>query len=52
VKHERVKLTSLQLVGPPKSEAALLNAGRFVEDAVEVHRHLAEHSERAGSDSR
>jgi amidase len=38
VKHERVKLTSLQLIGPPKSEAALLNAGRFVEEAVEAHR--------------
>ena len=43
VKHERVKLTSLQLIGPPKSEAALLNAGRFVEDAVEPHRHQPEH---------
>jgi Asp-tRNA(Asn)/Glu-tRNA(Gln) amidotransferase A subunit family amidase len=43
VRHERVKLTSLQLIGPPKSEAGLLNAGRYVEDAVEAHRHREEH---------
>jgi amidase len=43
VKHERVKLTSLELIGPPKSEAALLNAGRFIEDSVEPHRHHPEH---------
>jgi Asp-tRNA(Asn)/Glu-tRNA(Gln) amidotransferase A subunit family amidase len=40
VHHERVKLTSLELIGPPKSEAGLLNAGRFVEEAVEPHRRL------------
>jgi len=34
VHHERVHLTSLQLIGPPRSEAELLNAGRFVEEAV------------------
>lgn len=31
-----VPVTSLQLVGPPRSEAALLNAGRFVEAAVQA----------------
>ena len=31
VQDENVPLTSLQLVGPPKSEAKLLNAGRLVE---------------------
>ena len=31
---KRVPLTSLQLVGPPRSEAGLLNAGRLVEKAV------------------
>jgi len=34
VRHERVRLTSLQLVGPPRSEAVLLNAGRFVEERI------------------
>jgi Asp-tRNA(Asn)/Glu-tRNA(Gln) amidotransferase A subunit family amidase len=34
VHHERVRLSSLQLIGPPRSEAGLLNAGRIVEDAV------------------
>jgi len=29
--HDTVHVTSLQLVGPPRSEAELLNAGRFVE---------------------
>ena len=29
-----VRATSLQLIGPPRSEAALLNAGRLVEAAV------------------
>jgi len=29
-----VPLTSLQLIGPPLSEAQLLNAGRLVEAAV------------------
>ena len=29
--HDHIHLTSLQLVGPPRSEAELLNAGRFVE---------------------
>lgn len=32
--HDHVHLTSLQLVGPPQSEAELLNAGRFIEAAV------------------
>jgi Asp-tRNA(Asn)/Glu-tRNA(Gln) amidotransferase A subunit family amidase len=32
--HERVDLTSLQLIGPRESEAGLLNAGRLVEAAV------------------
>jgi len=31
LKDKRVPLTSLQLVGPPRQEAALLNAGRLVE---------------------
>jgi len=31
-----VHLTSLQLIGPPRSEAELLNAGRLVEEAVAV----------------
>ena len=37
--HADVPVTSLQLVGPPRSEAELLNAGRLVEAAVkeEVH---------------
>ena len=34
LRHEKVRLTSLQLVGPPRSEAGLLNAGRLVEAAV------------------
>ncbi len=34
VGHEKVPLTSLQLIGPRHSEAGLLNAGRLVEDAV------------------
>ncbi len=34
VRHENVDLTSLQLVGPRRGEAALLNAGRLVEEAV------------------
>ncbi len=34
VHHEKVHLTSLQLIGPPRSEAQLLNAGRLVEAAV------------------
>jgi amidase len=34
VTHEKVKLSSLQLIGPPHSEAGLLNAGRLVEDSV------------------
>ena len=32
--HDKVHVTSLQLVGPPRSEAALLNAGRFVETST------------------
>ena len=34
VRHEKVHLTSLQLIGPRKSEAELLNAGRLVEATV------------------
>jgi amidase len=34
LRHDTVHLTSLQLVGPPQSEAELLNAGRFVEASV------------------
>lgn len=36
LRHGEVDLTSLQLVGPNRSEAQLLNAGRLVEDAVKV----------------
>jgi Asp-tRNA(Asn)/Glu-tRNA(Gln) amidotransferase A subunit family amidase len=32
--YEGVPVTSLQLIGPPLSEAKLLNAGRLVEQAV------------------
>jgi amidase len=32
--YESVPVTSLQLIGPPLSEAQLLNAGRIVEKAV------------------
>jgi len=34
IRHEKVDLTSLQLIGPPRSEALLLNAGRIVEEAT------------------
>lgn len=34
IRHARIPVTSLQLVGPRLSEAELLNAGRLVEDAV------------------
>ena len=34
LRHANVPVTSLQLVGPPRSEAGLLNAGRLVEAAV------------------
>lgn len=34
VHHEKVDRTSLQLIGPPRSEAGLLNAGRIVEESV------------------
>ena len=34
LKHSSVDVTSLQLLGPPRSEAELLNAGRLVEAAV------------------
>jgi amidase len=34
VHDEKAPVTSLQLIGPRLSEAALLNAGRLVEDAV------------------
>ncbi|HJT79636.1 MAG TPA: amidase [Chthoniobacterales bacterium] len=36
VKHEKVPMTSLQLIGPRLSEASLLNAGRLVEEAVRL----------------
>ena len=32
LKLESVPVTSLQLIGPPKSEAELLNAGRLIEE--------------------
>ena len=35
LRHGGVRKTSLQLIGPRKSEAGLLNAGRFVEEAVQ-----------------
>jgi len=35
LRQTRVPLTSLQLVGPRRSEAQLLNAGRIVEEAVQ-----------------
>lgn len=34
ISHRFIPVTSLQLVGPNRSEAALLNAGRLVEDAM------------------
>jgi amidase len=34
ISHQSVPVTSLQLVGPSRSEAELLNAGRLVENAV------------------
>ena len=34
LRHASVPVTSLQLIGPGRSEAALLNAGRLVEAAV------------------
>jgi len=34
IAHEKVP-ASLQLIGPRRSEAALLNAGRLVEEAVQ-----------------
>jgi Asp-tRNA(Asn)/Glu-tRNA(Gln) amidotransferase A subunit family amidase len=37
IPHRLIPVTSLQLVGPNRSEAALLNAGRLVEDAVKSH---------------
>jgi amidase len=36
--HQSVYLTSLELIGPKNSEAALLNAGRLVEAAVPIKR--------------
>jgi len=36
VRNERVPVTSLQLVGPNRSEAALLNAGRLIEEAMQL----------------
>ena len=36
VKNEKIPLTSLQLIGPRLSEASLLNAGRLVEQAVQL----------------
>jgi Asp-tRNA(Asn)/Glu-tRNA(Gln) amidotransferase A subunit family amidase len=35
VQHEKIPVTSLQLIGPRLSEASLLNAGRFVEEAAQ-----------------
>jgi Asp-tRNA(Asn)/Glu-tRNA(Gln) amidotransferase A subunit family amidase len=35
VRHEKIPVTSLQLIGPNGSEAALLNAGRLIEEAVQ-----------------
>ena len=32
--HDHIRVTSLQLVGPPRSEAELLNAGRLVEASI------------------
>jgi len=34
LRHQKVRATSLQLIGAPRSEAGLLNAGRLVEAAV------------------
>jgi len=34
LRRSKVRVTSLQLVGPKRSEAQLLNAGRLVEAAV------------------
>jgi len=34
IAHASIPVTSLQLVGPSRSEASLLNAGRLVEAAV------------------
>ena len=34
IRHDKVHLTSLQLIGPDRHEAELLNAGRLVEAAV------------------
>jgi Asp-tRNA(Asn)/Glu-tRNA(Gln) amidotransferase A subunit family amidase len=36
VQHEKIPVTSLQLIGPRLSEASLLNAGRLVEEAVRL----------------
>ena len=36
LRHSAVRVTSLQLVGAPRSEAELLNAGRLVEAAVKL----------------
>lgn len=36
LRHSIVPVTSLQLIGPRRSEAELLNAGRLVENAVKV----------------
>jgi len=45
VRHKRVPVTSLQLVGPRLSEAELLNVGRQVEEAVN-HREGTEQTRR------
>lgn len=38
VEHMNVDFSSLQLIGPPRQEAELLNAGRLVEAAVAKHK--------------
>lgn len=41
LRHSGVKFTSLQLVGPPHSEAELLNAGRLVEASTPKRKRFA-----------
>jgi amidase len=36
LRRAKASVTSLQLIGPNRSEAALLNAGRLIEDAVKI----------------
>lgn len=40
IAHASIPVTSLQLVGPSHSQAALLNAGRLVEDAVKAREEI------------